>query len=66
VQGFWWESPKERDHFEDQGIDGRMGLERILGRFAEGIEWVQLAQDRCQWWSLVNLVLNLRFLALCS
>jgi hypothetical protein len=31
---FWWESPKERDHLEDQGIGGRMGSERILGRLA--------------------------------
>jgi hypothetical protein len=22
VYKFWWESPKERDHLEDQGIDG--------------------------------------------
>jgi hypothetical protein len=22
---FWWESSKERDHPEDQGVDGRMG-----------------------------------------
>jgi hypothetical protein len=29
--GFWWENPKERDHLENQGIDGRMGSERILG-----------------------------------
>jgi hypothetical protein len=21
---FWWESPKERDHSEDQGVGGRM------------------------------------------
>jgi hypothetical protein len=24
---FWWESPKERDHSEDQGIDGKMESE---------------------------------------
>jgi hypothetical protein len=22
---FWWKSPKERDHLEDQGVDERMG-----------------------------------------
>jgi hypothetical protein len=22
---FWWESPKERNYLEDQGIGGRMG-----------------------------------------
>jgi hypothetical protein len=25
-----WESQKARDHFEDQGVDGRMGSEWIL------------------------------------
>jgi hypothetical protein len=32
----WWESLKERDHSEDKGVDGRMGLEWILGRLAGG------------------------------
>jgi hypothetical protein len=31
------ESQKERDHLEDQGVDGRMGSEWILGRLAEGV-----------------------------
>jgi hypothetical protein len=32
-----WESHKERDHLEDQGVDGRMGSELILGRLAWGV-----------------------------
>jgi hypothetical protein len=42
---FWWESPKERDRSEDQGIDGRMGLELILVRLAwrvwTGFDWLR-------------------------
>jgi hypothetical protein len=37
VQRFWWESPKERDHLEDQGVGGKMGSEWILGRLAGGM-----------------------------
>jgi hypothetical protein len=33
------ESPKERDHWEHQGIDGKMGTEWILGRLA-WMEWI--------------------------
>jgi hypothetical protein len=29
---FWWESPKERDHLKDLGIDRRMGLGWVLGK----------------------------------
>jgi hypothetical protein len=35
---FWWEYHNERDHSEDQDIDGRMGSEWILGRLAGGVE----------------------------
>jgi hypothetical protein len=34
--------PKERDHLEDQGVDGRMRSEWILGRLA-GVEWPLLS-----------------------
>jgi hypothetical protein len=60
---FWWESPKERDHLDDQGVDGRMGSQCILGRMAGGVEWIQLTQDRSQWRSFVNTEMNLRVLA---
>jgi hypothetical protein len=36
---FWWENPKERDHLEDQGVGGKMGLEWILRRLP-GVEWI--------------------------
>jgi hypothetical protein len=34
---FLLESPKERDHSEDLGVDGRMGSEWMLGRLAGGV-----------------------------
>jgi hypothetical protein len=57
---FWWESPKERDHSENRGIDGRMGSEWILGILAGGVEWIQLAQDRDRWRAVVSAVTSLR------
>jgi hypothetical protein len=45
----WWEIPKERDHSEDEGVEGRMGSEWILGRLVGGVNWIQLAQDRDRW-----------------
>jgi hypothetical protein len=63
--GFWWESPKEKDHLKDQGVDRRMGskwtLRRLVG--GEGVEWIHLAQDRDRWLAVVNAVMNLRVLA---
>jgi hypothetical protein len=46
VQEFWWASQKERDHWEDQGVDGRMGSEWILGRLAGGV------QSRSSWFRI--------------
>jgi hypothetical protein len=44
---FWWENSKERDHSEDQGMDGiRMDLGEIGW---EGVELIQLAEDKDCW-----------------
>jgi hypothetical protein len=62
---FWWESPKERDHWEDQGLGGKMESEWILGRLAwgGGVDWIRLSQDRDRWRAVVSAVMNLRVLA---
>ena len=50
----------ERDHLEDQGMDGRIILKSILKKWDGDVEWIGLAQDRDRWQSLVNAVMNLR------
>jgi hypothetical protein len=54
--------------------EGMRPLERPRHRWKDGIrmdfwdidggsvEWIQLAQDKDQWWALVNMVMNLRVL----
>jgi hypothetical protein len=37
---FWWESLRERDHSEGQGVVGRMGSEWTLGKLAGGVDWI--------------------------
>jgi hypothetical protein len=57
--GYWWESQKERDHWEDRNVDGRTILGLILER-TDGMDWIDVAQNRNQWRALVNTVMNLR------
>jgi hypothetical protein len=39
---FWWESQKERDHLEGQGVDG--GIRTDLREIGWGsVDWIQLA-----------------------
>jgi hypothetical protein len=54
---FWLGGPKARDHWEDLGVGGKMGL-REIG--IDGANLIQLAQDRIQWRACVNTVMNLR------
>jgi hypothetical protein len=57
--GYWWESQKEIDHWEDPDVDGCTILKLILER-QDGVDWIDLAQDRDKWRTLVKTVLNLR------
>jgi hypothetical protein len=46
----WWGHLKERVHFEEIGIDGRIILTWILNKYywEGGVDWIYLAQDRGQ------------------
>jgi uncharacterized membrane protein len=41
--GFWWQSRKQRGHFEDQGVDGiRMDLREIGWGVLSGFSWLKI------------------------
>jgi len=56
--GFWRGNLRERDLLDDSGIDGRIILRWEVGWGS--LDWVELAQDRDSWWTLVNMVMNLQ------
>jgi hypothetical protein len=58
--GYWWECRKKEDHWEDQDVgEGRILIDlREIGW--DGMDWIDLAQDRDQWRALVNTAMNLR------
>jgi len=46
---------------EDLGVDGRIILRWIFGKWdVGGMDWIRVAQNRDRWWSLVNAVMKLR------
>jgi hypothetical protein len=57
---FLWGDPREGDHLGDPGVDGRIILRRIFGKWDGGMDWIELAQDRDRWRTVVNAVMNLR------
>ena len=57
----WWGNLRERDHWEDPDIDGRIILKWIFRKWdVGGMDWIELVQDRDRWQALVNTVMNLR------
>ena len=58
--GFWWGKLRERDHWEDPDVDGRIILRRIFRKWEGVVDWMELAQDRDKWQALVSTVMNFR------
>jgi hypothetical protein len=59
--GYWWESQRERDHWEAQDVGGWTIIKWILER-EDKIEWIGLIWLRIgtSGRALVNTVLSLR------
>jgi hypothetical protein len=57
---FWWRNLREGDHLEDPGVDGWTIIKWILERWDGGKDWIDVAQGRDRWWTLVNAVMNIR------
>jgi hypothetical protein len=52
--------PDGRNHLEDLGLDGRVLLKWIFKHWNVSIDWIDLAQDRNRWRSVVKVAMNLR------
>jgi hypothetical protein len=52
--------PEGRNHLEDAVIDGKIILRWIFRKCESGgIGWIDLAEDRDRWQSVVNALINL-------
>jgi hypothetical protein len=60
---FWWVNLKERDHLKDLGVDEdgniKIGFKELVW---EGVDCINLVQERDKWRALVNTVMYLRVL----
>jgi hypothetical protein len=46
---------------EDLGIDGRDDIRMTHREIEHGVvDWMHFAQDKDQWWALVNTLMNLQ------
>ena len=57
---FWWGNLRERVHWRDQEVDGRIIIKMDLQEVERCCgDWMGLAQDRDRWWVLVTVVMSL-------
>jgi len=52
--------PEGKNHLEDRGLDERIILRWIFKKWDGEMDWIDLAQDRDRWRTIVNGVMTLR------
>ena len=52
--------PDGRKALEDRSVEGRIILKWIFEKWEGGMVWIDLAQDRDRWLTVVHAVMNLR------
>jgi hypothetical protein len=57
---FLWGNLRETAHLEDPSVYGMIILKLIFKKWERGLDWIDLAQKRDRWRSVVNVVMNLR------
>jgi hypothetical protein len=55
----WWSYLTERDHLENEGVDGRTLLQRSFKKWNVGMDWFDLVQGMNMWPVLMSVVTNL-------
>ena len=56
--GFLWGNLKERDYLEDPSVVGRIMRMDLQEAGCRVMDWIDMAQDRDRWRSLVNAIMN--------
>jgi len=57
---FWWGNLREKHHFADRGVVGRILLKWIFKNGLWGIKWIDPARDRERWRALVKVVIKVQ------
>jgi hypothetical protein len=59
--GFRWGNLRERDHWGEPGVDGKIILKWIFRKWDVGVlRGIKLVQDKDRWQELVKEVMNLQ------
>ena len=52
--------PEGQRSLDDPSVDRRIILRWIFGKWDEGMDWIDLAQDTNRWRTLIYAIMNLR------